>query len=96
MSSYPANNTATITINGNTIGTVQTDGKGAFTFELNTDNADDGAYFVTVTVNPSATVSFTLDSNSPNTWTSEGVGTSFNVPAGIAFTEFVYLPLIQR
>ena len=94
-SGYPTNSTATIIINGNTIGTIQTDNKGAFEFELSTDNADEGAYFVTVTVNPSVTVRFTLDSSSANTWPSGG-GTSFDVPAGIAFTEFVYLPLIQR
>ena len=95
-SGYPAGKTATITINGNTIGTVQTDSNGAFTFELSTNSADEGVYFVTVSVNPGATIRFTLDANSPDTWPSSGSGTSFDVPAGIAFTELIYLPLIQR
>jgi hypothetical protein len=93
---YPANATATVTINGNTLGNIQVDDFGCFVFELSSSQADDGSYFVTVAVNPSATTSFRVDSNSPNTWGSEGGGTSFSVPAGIAFTEYNYLPIIFR
>lgn len=93
---YPANGTATIEINGTTLGNMQVDNLGCLIFELNTVQADEGSYFVTVTVNPSATINFRLDSNSANTWASEGTGTSFTVPAGIAFTESIYLPIILR
>lgn len=93
---FPANETATITINGATLGTVPTDDQGEFEFELDTTGADDGVYFVTGTVNPSATAKFTLDSASPNTWPSVGATLVFPVPSGIAFTEFIYLPITLR
>ena len=93
---FPANATATIVINGKTVGTIMTDADGKFEFELNTAGANDGAYFVTATVNPSATVKFTLDAASPNTWPAEGAATVFNVPPGIAFTNFIYLPMISK
>ena len=92
---YPANSTATIQINGRSLGTVPTDATGYFTFELNTTAADEGAYFVTVTVNPSATTRFTLDQNATQ-YPSSGGGTPITVPAGIAFTRFVYLPIVFR
>ena len=93
---FPANTTATIIINGTTLGSVPTDAKGDFAIELNTTGADEGAYFVTGAVNPSAMVKFVLDNGSPNTWPAVGTTPLFNVPAGIAFTEFVYLPMIVR
>jgi len=93
---YPENGTATIVINGTTLGNIQVDNLGCFVFELSTPLADDGSYIVTVTVNPSATTSFRVDSSSPVTWVSEGTGTFFSVPAGIAFTEYNYLPIISR
>ena len=98
---FPANATATITINGTTLGTVPTDSAGAIEFELNTTGLDptgddDGAYFVTGTVNPSATVRFDIDSSAPDTWPSVGTTPVFPVPPGIAFTRFIYLPIILR
>jgi hypothetical protein len=98
---YPANATATITINGRTLGTVTTDATGNFKFELSTPITGgqvEGAYFVTVTVNPDATIKFALDNNAPNTWPSPSGGTAqtFSVPAGIAFTNFIYLPIVFR
>lgn len=93
---FPANATAVITINGTSIGTVTTNADGEFEFELNTTGAEDGFYFVTATVNRSATVKFTLDSGSPNTWPSVGTTPVFTVPAGIASTGFIYLPIILR
>ncbi|GAB4426406.1 MAG: hypothetical protein Kow0031_06180 [Anaerolineae bacterium] len=93
---FPPNATATITINGTVLGTIMTDGDGKFEIELNTTGADDGAYFVTASVNPTATIRFALDSSSPNTWPSPGVATVFPVPSGIAFTQSLYLPIILR
>jgi len=94
-SDFPPDSTATIVVNGRTLGTISTDSAGNFVFLLNTDQADEGHYIVTVTVNPSASVRFILDSNEPIR-PQEGSGTIFDVPSGIAFSSFVYLPLVQR
>lgn len=93
---FPPNATATVTINGTVLGTVTTDDDGEFEFELNTAGADEGGYQVIVSVNPTDSIRFTLDSSSPNTWPSVGAATAFPVPSGIAFTQFIYLPLILR
>lgn len=93
---FPPSRTATIIINGNELtNTLTVDTSGGIAFLLSTTQGDPGRYFVTATVNPSATVGFTLDSNAPLR-PQEGDGPIINVPNGIAFTEFVYLPLIQR
>lgn len=94
---FPPNATVTVTINGTTLGTVTTDDDGEFEFELATTGADEGAYFVTATSgSSSATVKFTLDSGFSTMWPAEGTLPLFNVPASIAFTEAVYLPIILR
>ena len=95
-SGFPANSTASVTVNGAELGTLNTDGMGGFEFELSTTNADDGAYFATVSVNPSATVRFEVDSSALDMWSSEGSANQFQVPSGIAFTEFIYLPVVLR
>ena len=92
---FPPDSTATIQVNGQILGAVNTDGGGSFTFVLDTANADVGAYFVTTTVNPSATARFTLESSEP-VRPQEGGGPVFDVSAGIALTEFVFLPLVIR
>lgn len=92
---FPPNDTANISINGTSLGDVTTNLDGSFTFILSTDNADEGAYFVTATVNPSATTSFVIDSNEP-TRPQEGSAIIFNVPAGIAFTDTLFLPIVMR
>jgi parallel beta-helix repeat protein len=91
---FPANSTATITINGYTLGTVPTDASGDLIFLLNTDQADVGDYVVSASANPGASVSFFLDS-SKQIRPQEGQGTIFNVPGGLT-THFVYLPNIRR
>jgi hypothetical protein len=92
---FPENNTAVISANGQELGSVSSDVDGAFMFLLSTADADEGLYFVTASVNPSATVSFTLDSDEPLR-PQEGDGSIFNIPAGIAFTESIFLPIILR
>jgi alpha-tubulin suppressor-like RCC1 family protein len=97
-SNFSPNNTATITVNGHLLGAVPTDGSGGFVFILGTSQADAGYYFVTASVNPSATVNLVLDPDAPLR-PYEGSGTALEtleVPGGIAFTETVYLPLVQR
>lgn len=95
-SDFPPNCTGIITVNSNTFTeTVAVDGFGGFVFTLGTSEADLGRYFVTVAVNPEATASFMLDSSAPFR-PQEGSGAILNVPSGIALTEFVYLPLVQK
>ena len=91
---FPISNVATITVNGNTLGTVPTDPSGDLVFLLNTDQADEGDYIVTVTVNPSSSIRFVLDS-SKLIRPQEGQGPIFNVPGGIT-THIVYLPFVLR
>jgi alpha-tubulin suppressor-like RCC1 family protein len=92
---FPPACTATITVNGRTLGTIFVDSLGNFTLILSTANADDGQYFATVSVNPSATVGLVLDSAAPLR-TQSGSALIFAVPAGSAFTESIFLPMAQR
>jgi hypothetical protein len=94
-SGYPPNDTAVLTLNGRSLGTIPTDANGDFTFLLNSTGADEGAYQLTATVNPSANVWFTLDTDAPNR-PQDGTGIMFVVPAGIAFDEFVFLPIVIK
>jgi archaellum component FlaF (FlaF/FlaG flagellin family) len=95
-SNFPPNSTAAVIINGVTLTTsLPVDSSGEFLFLLNTEHADAGHYFVTVTANPGATVSFILDPAAPLRPQVDS-GAIFQVPDGIALTEFIYLPLIQR
>jgi len=91
---FPANSTGTIVVNGYTLGTVPTAASGGLVFLLNTDQADEGNYIVTATVNSSSSARFVLDS-SHLIHPQEGEGTIFNVPDGLT-TQFVYVPLILR
>jgi hypothetical protein len=91
---FPPNSTATITINSYELGLVPTDSAGTLIFLVNTDQADEGEYLVTASVNPSASVHFVLDAMRL-THSQEGNGTIFNVPGGLN-THFVYLPFIRR
>ena len=92
---FPPNITATVTINSVALGTVPTDGNGDLSFILSTANTDEGAYVVTASVNPTASARFILDADDP-VRPQEGEGPIFEVPAGVAFTEFVFLPIIMR
>ena len=107
-SNFPPNSTLSITINGHAVGTITVDGVGGFVFQLSTTDAGEGLYSVTVTVNPgvtahlataavnpSATTRFTLDDIAPLRPV-EGGGPVIAVPAGIAYTKFIYLPLVRR
>lgn len=94
-SDYPANEEATVNINGHEVGTVATDDNGMFTLILSTTGADEGNYIVTVSVNPSASTQFVLDAEEP-VRPQEGTGTEITVPAGIALTEQLFLPGVFR
>lgn len=92
---FPPNETATITVNGHVMGTTAVNGNGRFLFILSTTNADEGTYFVTASVNPTVTKQFVLNAADP-VRPQEDSGDTFDVPAGIAFNQFVYLPSIVR
>lgn len=92
---FPANETATITVNGHVMGTTAVGGNGSFLFILTTTNADEGEYYITASVNPSATKKFILNAAAP-VRPQEDTGDTFDVPAGIAFDQFIYLPAIVR
>jgi hypothetical protein len=91
---FPPNDVATITVNGTTLGTIPTDSSGDLVFLLNTDQADEGDYFVTATVNTSSSARFVLDSRRL-THPQEGQGMIFNIPGGLII-HFIYLPVILR
>lgn len=59
---YPANALATISVNGEEVAEVQTDGNGDLSFIIATSNSNPGSYTVTaaVDVNASAAANFTL------------------------------------
>lgn len=74
---------------------ISVDAVGGVVFRLDTTGADEGRYFVTVSVNPSATASFMLDRSYPQR-PLEGSRAVVVVPPGIAYTEFVHLPSVWR
>jgi hypothetical protein len=91
---FPFSSNASITANGNLLGSVPTDSFGDLLFLLNTEQADEGEYIITATVNQGSSARFVLDS-SRLIRPQEGTGTIFNVPGGLV-THFVNLPLILR
>ena len=93
--SFVPDTVATVTVNGVSLGTIAIDGSGGFQFLLSTANADEGAYFVTVTGGGVATVGFILDDGEPLRQ-EEGNGPLFDVPAGTALTQFTYIPAVTR
>jgi hypothetical protein len=93
---FPPGTQATLSINGQVItSTLSVDPTGSFIFFLNTTGDEAGGYAVTARVNPSATTSFIL-ADDASLRPQEGGGQTFVVPAGIAFHNFVYLPLVRR
>ena len=102
---YPSGQNAVLTINGHSLGSVAIDGSGSFTVTLSTDGADEGLYFVTATTgslqmeHASAasgdTIQFWLDSAEP-VYPRDGNYPVQDVPAGIAYTKFIYLPLVLK
>jgi branched-chain amino acid transport system substrate-binding protein len=93
---FPAARTAAVSVNGHTIAdALPIDDAGGLTFRLSTADADEGRYIVTASVNPKASAGFTLDAAAPQR-PAEGSGPELPVPAGIAFTKTLYLPLVLR
>lgn len=90
---FPAESNGIAKVNGTEVGNIDTDASGNIIFLLDTAQADAGAYTVTVEVNPSATIGFTLDEDAPLR-AKEDSGTILEIPAGIGFSEFIHLPAI--
>jgi hypothetical protein len=90
---FAPHDTAILAVNGRALGTVPTGADGDFSFLVSTDNADEGTYYVVAAADRRATASFVLESSEP-TRPQQGSGPVFAIPAGIALTEFVYLPIM--
>jgi len=88
---YPANSTATISVNGEEIGMVDTDANGNLSFIIATANSNPGSYTVTamVDVNASAAANFTLVINGQFR-PLEGTGPIFSLQ------EVNYLPAVRK
>ncbi len=88
---YPANSTAVISVNGEDIGNVQTDGHGDLSFTIATANSDPGSYTVmaVVDVNASAASNFTLVINGDHQPV-EGTGPIFSLE------QVNYFPAVRK
>ena len=91
---FPPGSTATVTANGQTLTTVAVNESGDFILFLDSAGSDPGSYYVTASVNPSATVLLVLDQAAPLRLP-EGGGQTVVLPKGIALI-LVYLPLVLR
>ena len=94
-SNFPISSSVNIFVNNLLLGSIQSDTYGSFTFLLSTAQANEGIYFVTASVNPSATVRFDLDITEPLR-TQNGSGTIFEVPSDIEYTDLIYLPIVVK
>ncbi|MBN1875102.1 MAG: hypothetical protein JXA33_12790 [Anaerolineae bacterium] len=95
-SGFDATSNAVVTVNGRTLDTVPTDALGVLIAILDTSQADVGYYFVRIQTGlAEASVRFVLDQSAPLRL-QEGSGEIVVVPSGIAFTNLVYLPIVQR
>jgi len=92
---FPANTTVTITVNGQQVGTVNTDGSGGFVFSLQTSaSAQEGVYAVSVN---GATATYQLDQSDPLRSKDPDGGETIQVPDSIApYSNFIYLPIVLR
>ncbi len=103
----PPNSPASMTINGKVLGQGTSDSSGSLIFILTTWLADPGSYVAAITANSTANLSaaptaaaslsaqFWLDPAAPLR-PQVATGTVITLPAGIAFNQFVSLPVIRR
>ena len=95
-SNFPAGQYATVIVNGTVLtNTLAVDSNGAFSLIMDTQGAESGYYIVSASMNIGRTVQFTLDANAPLR-AQEGNGTLLQVPADIAFSSRVFLPVVHR
>ncbi|MCL4261755.1 MAG: PD40 domain-containing protein [Anaerolineae bacterium] len=92
---WAVNGTAVVQANGVTLGNINTDGSGNFMFQIITGSAtQQGLYIISVTQGSNQLSRSILVRADAPLWPGSGGG--FNLPAGIALDEFVYLPTIRR
>ncbi len=92
---FTPNSTATIEVNGQNLGSVNTDSNGELIFVIDSSGAQEGYYFVTVTAGDSATVSFRLAADAPNRPKEDDV-TVFALPANSALSILYYMPILAH
>lgn len=92
---FDPDSTATVEVNGQTLGTVDTDSNGELLFLIDSSGAQEGYYFVTVTAGGSASVSFFLAAGAPNR-PQEDTGTIFALPPDSALSVIYYLPVVSN
>ena len=92
---FPPNALTTISINDELISnSLSTDASGTIRFTLNTDLAENGVYYVTVSVNPESTTRFILAADETQYPLEESLPL-LEVPENIALKE-IYLPLTLK
>jgi hypothetical protein len=92
---FPPNANRNVKVNNVSLGNINVDQYGKFTFLLSTATAEEGRYVLTIDgYSVIGTTAFNLDTNDP-VRPQEGNGPIFNVPPGIAFTEFIFMPSIS-
>jgi peptide/nickel transport system substrate-binding protein len=91
---FPPSSTATVVVNGETLGQQPVSAGGTIGFTLDTAGAEEGVYHLAVQVNPVAGARFILDSAEP-VRSQEGELPLVAVPPDLALHE-VYLPLSLR
>ncbi len=89
-SGFPAGAQAAVAINGHALGTATTDAQGALSLTLDAAAADEGYYTVSVSVNPTAALSFRIDAEAPLRPQGD-VTVLLDVPAGIAHEDWILL-----
>jgi photosystem II stability/assembly factor-like uncharacterized protein len=92
---FPSDQEASIKVNGNNLGTIAIDSSGGFSFQLDSSQASEGDYQVTVSVlDVHRTVRFLLADGEP-VQPADGSGPMFVLPAGIGW-QYISLPLVSR
>lgn len=91
---FAESQTVQVSINGDPLGTVNTDASGNFIFRMITNNGtQQGTYLVALQQGDLLFyASFLLDNDAP---LRAGAGAGLGVPSGIALTEHIYMPIMR-
>ncbi len=92
---FPPDVNVDLMVNGYMVGTIPSDTSGSFNFILSTGLANEGFYTVTASVNPGAAVRLILDHDF-DVRSQEGSYPIFDLPSGLAATNIINLPLVNR
>jgi len=91
---FPPDSTGIITVNGHELGFANVDTSGSVTFTLSTDMASVGTYITKLSVNPEATVNFTLDVSAPLREREDFTSLLFDIPSGLSLNNRLFLPIL--